>query len=113
MECSRKTQTENLLKTVNFADRPVHVSVHKTLNSSCGVIRCRELSDLSEIEIRDELKTQGVVEVHRVSVKKEGEVIPTNILFLTLNRPDMPKEIKVGYLKVKVDLFVPKPAAMF
>ena len=77
------------------------------LNSSRGVIRCRELSDLSEAEIRDELKTQGVVEVHRVTVKKKGKVIPTNTLFLTFNRPDMPKETKVGYLKVKVDLFVP------
>ena len=88
MECSRKPQAENLLKTVNFVDRPVHVSVHKTLNSSRGVIICRELSDMSEIEIRDELKTGGVVEVPRVTVKKEGKVIPTNTLFLTFNRPD-------------------------
>ena len=72
-------------ETVHFVDRPVHVSVHKTLNSSRGVIRCRELSDMSEIEIRDELKTQGVVEVHRVTVKKEGKVIPTNSLFVTFN----------------------------
>ena len=85
VECSRKTQAENLLKTVNFVDRPVHVSVHKTLNSSRGVIRCRELTDMSETEIRDELKTQGVVEVHRVTVKKKGKVIPTNTLFLTFN----------------------------
>ena len=34
VECSRKTQAENLLKTVHFVDRPVHVSVHKTLNLS-------------------------------------------------------------------------------
>ena len=47
VECSRKTQAENLLKTVNFVDRPVHVSVHRTLNSSRGVIKCRELSDMS------------------------------------------------------------------
>ena len=86
VECSKKTQAENLLKTVNFVDRPVHVSVHKTLNSSRGVIRCRELSDMSEIEIKDELKTQGVVKGHRVTVKKEGKVIPTNTLFLTCNR---------------------------
>ena len=31
VECSKKTQAENLLKTVNFVDRPVHVSVHKTM----------------------------------------------------------------------------------
>ena len=72
MECSRKTQAENLLKIVNFVDWPVQVSVHKTLNSSRGATRCRELSDMSEIEIRDELETHSAVEVHRVTVKKEG-----------------------------------------
>ena len=113
VKCSRRAQAENLLKTETFVDRPVHVCVHKTLNSSWGVIRRRELSDFSEVEIRDELKTQGVVEVHRVTVTKEGKVIPTNTPFLTFNRPDMPKEIKVGYLKVKVDLFVPNPLQCF
>ena len=68
---------------------------------------------MSEIDIRDELKTQGVVEVYRVTVKKEGKVIPTNTLFLTFNQPDIPKEIAVGYLKVKVDLFVPNSSRCF
>ena len=49
------------------------------------MIRCRELSDLSVVEIRDERNTLGVVEVHRVTVKKEGKVVPTNTLFLTFN----------------------------
>ena len=68
---------------------------------------------MSEIEIRDKLKTQGVVEVHRVTVKKEGKIIPTNTLFLTFNRPDVPKKIVVGYLKVKVELFVSNPLRCF
>ena len=75
VECSRRAQAENLMRTTTFVNRPVHVSMHRTLNSSRGVIRCRELSLLSEAEIRDELKSQGVVEVHRVTVKKEGKVI--------------------------------------
>ena len=67
------------------------------------------------LKLRSEMsnKTQGVVEVHRVTVKKEGKVIPTNTLFLTFNRPNMPKEIKVGYLKVKVDLYVLNPLRCF
>ena len=40
-------------------------------------------------------------------MQKEGKVIPTNTLFLTFNRPDMPKEIKVGYLKVKLTFLSP------
>ena len=68
---------------------------------------------MSEIEIGDELKTQGVVEVHRVTVKKEGKVIPYNTPFLTFNRSDIPNEIVAGYLKVKGDLFVPNPLKCF
>ena len=35
---------------------------------------------MSEVEIRDELKDQGVVGVNQVTLKKEGKVIPTNTL---------------------------------
>ena len=70
----------NLLQTNRFIDRPVKVSIHKTLNSFRGVIRCRDLTDMSEVEIRYELRDQGVVGVNRVTLKKEGKVIPTNTL---------------------------------
>ena len=68
---------------------------------------------MTEVEIRDELKDQGVVGVNRVTLKKEGKVIPTNTLFLTFGSPELPKEITVGYLKVKVALFVPNPMRCF
>ena len=45
--------------------------------------------------------------MNRVTLKKEGKVTPTNTLFMTFGSPDLPKEITVGYLKVKVALFVP------
>ena len=65
------------------------------------------------VEIRTELQEQGVVEVHRVTVKKDTEKVPTNALFLTFNIPDLPKEITAGYLKMKVALFVPIPMRCF
>ena len=68
---------------------------------------------MTEMEIRMELQEQGVVEVHRVTVKKDTEKVPTNTLFLTFISPDLPKEIMVGYLKVKVALFVPNPMHCF
>ena len=113
VECGKRAQAQNLLRTNRFIDRPVKVSIHKTLNSSREVIRCRDLADMSEVEIRDELKDQVVVGVNRVTLKKEGKVIPTNTLFLTFGSPDVPKEITVGYLKVKVALFVPIPMRCF
>ena len=68
---------------------------------------------MTGIEVRTELQEQGVVEVHRVTEKKDTEKVPTNTLFLTFNTPDLPKEITVGYLKVKVALFVPNPMRCF
>ena len=76
VECARKPQAMGLLKTTQFTDRPVRVSIHKALNSSRGVIRCRELSGMTEEEIKTELQEQGVVEVHRVTVKKDTEKGP-------------------------------------
>ena len=80
VECGKRAKARNLLRTKRFTDRPVMVSVHKTLNSSRGVIRCWDLADMSEVEIRDELKDQGVAGVNRVTLK-EGKVIHTNTLF--------------------------------
>ena len=79
-ECDKRAQAQNLLQTNCFVDRPVKVWVHKTLNSFLGVISCRDHADMSEVEIRDELKDQGMVGVNWVMLKKEGKVIPTNTL---------------------------------
>ena len=94
VECARKSQAMGLLKTTRFVDRPIRVSIHKALNSSRGVIRCRELSGMTKTEIKTELQEQGVVEVHRVTLKRDTEKVPTNTLFLTFNTPEMPKEIR-------------------
>ena len=110
---ARKSQAMGLLKTTRFVDRPIHDSIHKALNSSCGVIRCHELSGMTETEVKTELQEQGVVEVHRVTVKKDTKKVPTSTLFLTFNTRDLPKEITVGYLKVKVALFVPNQMRCF
>ena len=113
LECARKSQAMGLLKTTRFVDRPIRVSIHKVLKSSCGVIHCRELSGMTETEIKKELQEQDLVEVHKVTVEKDTEKVPTNTLFLTFNTPDLLKEITVGYLKVKVALFVPNPMRCF
>ena len=44
---------------------------------------------------------------------RDIEKVPTNTVFLTFNMPEMPKEITVGYLKVKVALFFPNPMQCF
>ena len=40
-------------------------------------------------------------------------MLPTNTIFMTFGSLELPKEITVGYLKVKVALFVPNPMRCF
>ena len=106
-------ESDLLLKSHKLVDRPMKVSIHPTLNSSRGVIRCRELAGMSETDIRDELSEQGVTLVKRIRRKEECQEKDTNTLFLTFCNANLPKDIRIGYLKVKVDLFIPNPPRCF
>ena len=68
---------------------------------------------MSEVEIKKELQEQGIFEVLRVTVNRNTEKAPTNTLSLTFNTLKMPKEIAVGYLNMKVALFIPNPVHCF
>ena len=63
VEYGLRAQARNLLRAECFVDRPVKVSIHKSQNSSQGVIRCWDLAGMLEVEIQDERKDQGVVGV--------------------------------------------------
>ena len=63
LEVDRKQQVENLLKTTKIFDLKVKISLHQSLSSSKGVIRCPELRPCRDKEIIDNLKDQGVTGV--------------------------------------------------
>ena len=113
VECDTKKQSDLLLKSHKLVDRPVKVSIHPTLNSSRGVIRCRDPAGMTETDIRDELSEQGVTLVKRIRRKEEGQEKDTNTLFLTFCNMSLPKDIHIGYLRVKVDPFIPNPLRCF
>ena len=105
----RKQQVENLLKTTKIFYLKVKISLHQSLNSSKGVIRCPELRPCSDKEIIDNLKDQGVTGVRNVSVRKNGVLKSTNTYVLTFNTPILPKKIKVAFLSVNVEVYIPNP----
>ena len=85
LEVDRKQQVENLLKTTKIFDLKVKISLHYSLNSSKGVIRCPELRPCSDKEIIDNLKDQGVTGVRNISVRKNGVLKAVLLLwFLTV-----------------------------
>ena len=113
VECATHLHSKMLLGSTTLVDRPIKVSVHRSLNSSKGVMRCRDLKGVSEGEIKQELASQGVTDVHRVMVKKGADKVPTNTFFLTFCSVRLPECIKVGFLNVKVTLYVPSPLRCF
>ena len=109
IEVKTKAQAKNLLKTTTFVDVPCKVTPHKTLNYSKGVIRCSDLLHCSSDEICDELKSQGVVASKQIEVTRDGEKIKTSTFILTFCKPQLPKNIKAGYLNLPVDIYIPNP----
>ena len=59
--------------------------------------------------VRDELSEQGVTLVKRVRREDQGQEKDTNTIFLTFCNANLPKDISIGYLRVKVDPFIPNP----
>ena len=113
VETTRRAQTENLLKVTKFFNMKVSVSEHRTLNTSKGIIKDRTLKGETEKDICEYLKSQGVIAVKRLTIKKDHEVIETNTLLLTFNSITVPKTLRIFYQFVPVDIYVPNPLRCF
>ena len=79
------------------------------MNVRKGVVRSKELSLFPIKEIKRKLKKQGVTEVKRVSIKKEGKTIEMNTYIMHFNIPKIPEKIKVGYTMERVEQYIPNP----
>ena len=113
VETTRKSQTENLLRTKTFFSLPVKVSEHKTLNSSKGIIRDKALKGESDDNIRENLQEQGVTAAKRFKVKKCHDFVDTNTILLTFNSVVPPKTLKIFYRIIPVEMYVPNPLRCF
>ena len=49
-----------------------------------------------------------MIEVKRVSIKKEGKTIETNTYIMHFNTPKIPEKIKVDYTMERVEQYIPK-----
>ena len=115
IEASRASQAQQILATTELSGLAVTATAHRTLNSSKGVIKDyhKDLFFMSDEDILNELSDQGVTDVSRFFLKKDSQTIKTNTLFITFNTPTAPKELKIGYYNVKVQMYVPNPLRCF
>ena len=109
VKVDKRKNANFLLKMTKFHTINVKTYPHKSLNISKGVVRSKELSLCTIDEIKKEMKKQGVTEVKRVTIKKEGKLIETNTYIMTFDQPKILEKIKIGYTMESVEQFIPNP----
>ncbi|GBM36894.1 hypothetical protein AVEN_154716-1, partial [Araneus ventricosus] len=113
VEVESPKQAKEIAKIKSLSTIPVTVKPHATLNSSKGVISCGELLKESEDKITEELKSQGVIHVRRITIRRDGQLLNTNHLILTFDSNKLPEHIKAGYMRLSVRTYIPNPLRCF
>ena len=85
------------------------MSLHSSLNTCKGVFRCPDLRGCSEQEILENMREQGVTDVRRIIIRRDGTLKDANTFVFTFNTPVLPKQLKVAFLRVSVDAYIPNP----
>ena len=111
VEVGSASQSRSLNKINNLAGSPVTASPHHTLNTC---IRCRALIDCPKDKILEELKSQGITNIYNILTKDDsGNRRNTNTFIVTFHTASISKHIKIGYLRIPVELYIPNPLRCF
>ena len=124
IEVHQKQKADQLLAITELClgtpdtDAPVGVSIepHRFLNTSKGVVYCDNLNGYTEDkDILADLQEQipNLVEVYRPKSRRTGVEVPSNTLIMTFGTPQLPTEVKIGYMKERVKLYIPSPRICF
>ncbi|GBN13177.1 hypothetical protein AVEN_9883-1 [Araneus ventricosus] len=113
IETTSAIQTKSFLIAKSILNKPLSVTIHRTLNSCRGVISEPQLLKDTESEILTGLSSQGVIAVRRIHIRRGRDLIPTKHIILTFNSTKLPTNIKAGYLNCKVRVYIPNPIRCF
>lgn len=109
---TRDVRQINSLKTTStFGTKKCSVSISENgvLNQSHAIIRCREIMGVKVERIIENLSEYNVIGVQRLKKRIGNTWIDTPTHVLTFNSTIIPAEIRVGYLYVKTEIFIPAP----
>ena len=96
VEASSRVQSDKIKNVIKLAGKEVVVTPHSRYNTVKGVVRSKAFSKSSEESIRECLEGQGVGEVKRVTVKRDGQVQATDTYVLTFNRTKLPNTVHLS-----------------
>ncbi|GFY19989.1 uncharacterized protein TNCV_2146821 [Trichonephila clavipes] len=85
----------------------------RSLNFSRGVISEPDLLTTPDAEILDGFSDQGVIQVRKITIKKDATFNPTKYIILTFNNPNLPATAKAGYLNCKIRPYIQNPLRCF
>lgn len=104
------TQVPKLLKMSQLIDgTKVEVIPHPNLNVCRCTIFCTDLIDMEEADILQEMKSDGVIRVQRITRNENGKRVNTPVLILTFCKTTYPEHLKVGLNSVPTRPFFPNP----
>lgn len=113
IETKTKAQATRLLKLKQLYDvekTNVSVTEHKTLNSSKAVAFSDEFLYLSDEEIFDGIKIQGVIDVRRIRRRNSSnEYENSKGIIFTFNKIKPPNTIRIGFVVVETQTYIPNP----
>ena len=102
-----KRVAELFIKTKNLGGFcPVEIAYHLNLNFCKATIFDKNLINVSDQEILDDLKNQGVVQIYKF-LNKEKQ--PSGSILLTFDMFEVPKRVDIAWYSVSTREFFPNP----
>ena len=101
IQCAKESHEKTLLQLKTFCNLKCSVTPH--------IVRCPALSKVTPEHIIEFMGEQGVTDVRRITVRRDGIIKPTNTFVLTFNTPILPTVVKIRFIQVKVDVYIPNP----
>ena len=94
IQCAKESHEKTLLQMKTFCNLKCFVTPHSSLNTSKGIVRRPALSKVTPEHIIEFMGDQGVTDVRRITVRRDGILKPTNTFVLTFNTPILPTIVK-------------------
>ncbi|XP_055924761.1 uncharacterized protein LOC129956833 [Argiope bruennichi] len=113
VEVNSRKQAQQIQKLKALGNIPITVSPHQSLNTSKGVITCGKLLNVPIDIIKSEMKPQGVIDVRRITIRRNGQLLETKHHILTFQTPKLPEFVYAGYIRRPVRLYIPNPLRCF
>jgi len=107
-------QVKKLLALTKLIDgNKVETTLHPTQNAVQCKVSCMEAINASVEELLEDLKSQGVTGVRRITRYENGIRVKTPMLVLTISGTVIPRHIVFDSLAVRTQTYCPSPMTCF